>query len=68
MGFLTRTGVRHAQNGDVAGVGGALFDGFKRGPANTVPMARPLPSGLGTLVATRMYSSPPYTNGVAVIA
>src|SRR5215469_9273044 len=37
------------------------------GPARTVPTARPLPSGFGTLVETRMYSSPPFANRVAVI-
>src|SRR5271169_201818 len=37
------------------------------GPARTVPTARPLPSGFGTLVETRMYSSPPFTKSVAVI-
>ena len=41
--------------------------GTSAGPANTVPIARPLPSGFGTLVATRMYSSPPFTKSIAVI-
>src|SRR6516165_6045198 len=37
------------------------------GPARTVPIARPLPSGFGTLVETRIYSSPPFAKRVAVI-
>jgi Zinc-binding dehydrogenase len=37
------------------------------GPARTVPIARPLPSGFGTLVETRMYSSPLFAKSVAVI-
>src|SRR5207249_10246008 len=32
-----------------------------------VPIAHPLPSGFGTLVETRMYSSPLFTKNVAVI-